>query len=60
MSIFSSLRMYAGKWVLILIIMEYALWAVAGVMKDSPKMVLILIIMEYALWVSNILFLIKH
>ena len=41
------------KWtsyVLILVLMEYALWAAGPVTNDTPIAVLILVLMEYALW----------
>ena len=42
------------SWVLILILMEYALWAVMQALGERTKSdVLILILMEYALWEST-------
>ena len=36
--------------VLILVLMEYALWEVAGELYTKYGVVLILVLMEYALW----------
>ncbi len=49
------MRVFKLQWdsivrVLILILMEYALWAMMQVSKLLDKLVLILILMEYALW----------
>ena len=38
------------KDVLILILMEYALWALTFIAAADTRRVLILILMEYALW----------
>ena len=46
--------------VLILVLMEYALWLVRNFDRDfNPDKVLILVLMEYALWLITILFVIK-
>ena len=44
------LRFLAHTTVLILVLMEYALWLLGKVDKDGSCLVLILVLMEYALW----------
>ena len=45
-------RKVNGFCVLILVLMEYALWRIAFGFEPEPKEVLILVLMEYALWQS--------
>ena len=41
-------------WVLILVLMEYALWLFLNTINHAWNKVLILVLMEYALWLKNV------
>ena len=51
MSTLCFTNFYKNEYVLILILMEYALWDLYGRVWPKEPRVLILILMEYALWV---------
>ena len=44
---------FEKRTVLILVLMEYALWGFSWVSERRLLQVLILVLMEYALWVVN-------